>query len=191
MNLKPFYSCVILALLVCTHTCAAFPIRSSNTMAVAPSCIPNTLVEPVTFKKENKTTAKSRLSNSLYKTHIRRYSSNDPDDRRTIAIVLSLLGLFGILGIHRMYYGYWGIGVFQFLGLLAFCAGAFLLLVVALGGTAAPGLLLVSGIVLFAWGITAIIWQLVDFIRLLCNTLRPNGEQQRRGNTRYGTRSVR
>ena len=100
------------------------------------------------------------------------HSGNHDGGRRfnlRLAINLCLLGVLGIFGIHRLYLGYTWQGLLQFSGSLAWLAAFFIIISTPLWAAVPAGVGLLVG-----YGCIMALWQLIDFLRLISNDLRPN-----------------
>ncbi|MBQ3574864.1 MAG: NINE protein [Clostridia bacterium] len=85
-----------------------------------------------------------------------------------------LAGTLGQFGVHRYYLGYIGSGVVQSIGGMLYIIGYTLLISAELSYNPPIGML-VAGIIMLLASLGTSIWALVDFIRILCNSLKPAG----------------
>ena len=83
-----------------------------------------------------------------------------------------LAGAIGNLGVHRFYLGRAGSAVVQLLGGISLIAG-YVATIIESFAYRSDIAVLVIGLVLLLFGCGTGIWALVDFIRILCNKLKP------------------
>lgn len=91
---------------------------------------------------------------------------------RSYTTTLGLCAVFGLLGAHRFYLGYYWQGFLQLFITSAFLAG-----ILALAPSLIFGLALLTITILPMLGL--ILWVIVDFLRILQNTLLPRNGRYR------------
>jgi len=95
-------------------------------------------------------------------------AGTNPEDVKTTAALLALLGVcIPIRGLHRIYYGYYAIGIIQFLGGIATIFAFIMLTSATITLPLGTLFLLLFMIAFFYW------WQIIDLIHISKDKLRP------------------
>ena len=94
--------------------------------------------------------------------------------KKWVAILLGFLDVFvlGFIGLPRFYMGYTSIGLMQLIFTLLGFVGVFLVIYAFILGNAT---LLIPAYLCIGLCVFSEIWQIVDLIRILCNSLKPKG----------------
>ncbi|MCW3121886.1 MAG: hypothetical protein JWQ38_1378 [Flavipsychrobacter sp.] len=154
-----FIRIVLLVLLLCGmpyQQYAAFPVKSMNAPAVVlAGYFENGGVQP-----------HSPVDSVAH------FHKNAPQEyHKGTAIILNVISIFfGGLGMHRMYLGYWGMGVAELLGIACAVAGAALFSVLFFTGSFA---LIPLAIICFGLWFTSIGAQIVDLFLICTGYLKP------------------